>query len=69
MMNVIVNVNAKYMTNIEKLNQLVEKAKDFPNAVIEYSFELPKGFKTKGVKIVFNKNVPKSVGASITYKY
>jgi hypothetical protein len=52
---------------IEKLQNLIQEAKKFPNAVIEYSCELP-DIDTKGVKMVFNKDVPKSVGASIIYR-
>jgi hypothetical protein len=52
-----------------KLKELIEKAKDIPNAVIEYSCELPKDLDTKGVKLIFNKDVPKSAGANIIYKY
>jgi len=54
------------MTNIK---ELIEKAKDFPNSTIEYSCELPKGLNTKGVKMVFNKDVPAATGAVLTYKY
>jgi len=59
---------------IERIKQLVEMAKDLPKAVIEYSGELPdlKGIKEDsfyGVKAVYNKNVPKSVGCNLVNKY
>lgn len=62
------------MDILKRITQLTDKAKDFPNAVIEYSFKLPtvKGIKPDnffGVKAVFNKNVPSSAGANIIYKY
>ena len=62
------------MTNVEKIRDLVDKAKDYPNAIIEYSFELPQArgitpTEFYGVKAVFNKDVPKSVGANIIYRY
>ena len=59
---------------IEKLRQIADKANDLPNAVIEYSCELPEHKEiTKesifGIKAVFNKDVPKSTGAIIINKY
>ena len=59
---------------LERIQQLAEKAKEIPNAVIEYNMELPKDKNIKpdsfyGVKAVFNKNVPKSVGCNIIYRY
>lgn len=57
----------------DKIKRLVEEAKDFPNAVIEYSFELPKmkGVKKDsfmGVKAKYNSNVNPNTGAMISYK-
>jgi len=59
---------------IERIKQLVEESKDFPNSHIEYSGELPKdkGITEDsfyGVKAVYNKNVPKSVGCNLIFKY
>ena len=60
-------------TPLEIITKLSEEAKAFPNAVIEYSFDLPKakGITSTsffGVKAVYNRNVPKETGATITYK-
>lgn len=57
---------------MDRLKQLAEQAKQFPNAVIEYSCELPEDCQPDniyGVKAVFNKNVSKQTGALITYKF
>lgn len=57
---------------MEKLKKLAEQAKQLPNAVIEYSCELPEDCKPDniyGVRAVFNKNVSKSAGAVLTYKF
>jgi len=61
------------MDNLDKINRLVEEAKNFPNAVITYSFDLPevKGITPTsffGVPAVYDKNVAKATGANITYK-
>ena len=59
---------------IEKIRQVVEDSKNFPNSHIEYNGAPPrvKGVKKDsffGVKAVFNEKVPKSVGCSLIYKY
>jgi hypothetical protein len=60
---------------IERILQLVHKAKDVPNAVIEYSGELPEGDKNLtptcfyGVKAVFNKRVPSDVECNLINRY
>ena len=59
---------------IERIKKIVEDSKSFPNSYIEYNGELPdvKGIEKDsffGVKAVFNKNVPKSAGCSLMYKY
>ena len=57
------------MTTLETISSLVEQSKDFPNAIIEYSFELPKHSAiTKdnflGVKARYN---PQTKKANIIY--
>lgn len=59
---------------IEHIRQLVEESKKFPNSFIEYSGELPdhpliKKDKFFGIKAVYNKNVPKSKGCNLIFKY
>ena len=58
---------------LETIKQAVEEAKDYPNAVIEYSLELPlvKGITADsffGVKAKYNPKVQKVTGLMITYK-
>lgn len=61
------------MNTLDKINKLVEQAKDFPNAIIEYSFDLPEvdGITPDnffGVKALYNQQVAPDTGAIITYK-
>lgn len=62
------------MNTLQKIIDLVEESKKFPDPIIEYNFDIPKvdGITSTeffGVKARFNKNVPKSVGASLIYHY
>lgn len=63
------------MDTLNTINQRVEEAKDFPKAIIEYSYEeLPKAkgitpTKFYGVPARYNKDVPKATGCTIIYTY
>lgn len=59
---------------MEKVLRAVDEAKKFPNARIDYNFELPKHSEVKpdnffGIKANFNKNVTNSNGYQVVYSY
>lgn len=62
------------MIKLERIQELVEKAKTIPRSRIEYNGELPQveGITADsffGVQAVFNEKVPTQVGCNIIFSY